>query len=113
MTVSGIEPFDAESEPVAMPRDLRRARRHRAQTEIDIYVRQLAIDKIVEFDRQDTEATGDAMGFAFEKEVKFLKDIRHEAGGDRAALELGARKLNAFASYNNRRAARRFGRLLG
>jgi len=92
-------------------RDLRRALRRRSRTGTEIYLRQLEIDKLVEFDHQDTEGTGDALEFAFKKETDFLNDIRQAANGDRAALELGASKLNAFSSYNNRRAARRFGRL--
>jgi hypothetical protein len=113
MNTQGMEPFLDDGEPALTQRDIRRVVHRRDRTVIDIYTRQLEIDKVVEFDRQDTEGNGEALAFAFAQEVAFLNHIRHEADGDRAVLELGARKLNKFSENNNRRSDRRFGRLLG
>lgn len=97
MTSKDIVLFPTDGgEPLVTPSGLRRAMRSRSRVELDIYRRQLEIDKLVEFDRQDTEATGQALEYAFEREVALLRRVRSEARGDPAVLEFGSAEVGVL-----------------
>lgn len=103
-------PID-EGDQLPMSRPFRRASRAQERAENAIYLHRLHRNMLVEFDRNDADATGDAVGYAFQREVDLLNHIRSQARGDAAILEMGAQKLELFTSSNNARARRRFGRL--
>ena len=112
MTSRDLQSLDVnEPRGAVTPRVLRRAIRRQEQAEYGIYCRQIQLDTLVEFDRQDVEATGDALMFALKEEFRFVDEVRADAHGDPVKLELGASKITFFAASNNARARRRFGRL--
>jgi hypothetical protein len=85
--------------------------RRRTRAEIQLVEVQLDLDILVTIDEMKTEALGDVLDFALEEECRMVDRIRVAAQGDPVKIELGAQKLELFAS-NNLVRARRLGRSL-
>jgi hypothetical protein len=112
MTIRNFKSLEArQPDQVVSPREARRAIRQQGRVEYTVFCRQVEIDMLVEFDRQDVEGTGNALEFALDQEFRLIDRARADAHGDPVKLELAARKIDYFAASNNARARRRFGRL--
>jgi hypothetical protein len=112
MSMRDLEPYGVNQPDQGIdPRHMRRAIRRQGQVEFEIFVRQLEVDRMAEFERQDLEVIGEACESAMEAEFRLVDRIRADAHGDPTKLELGATKIASFSSWNNARARRRFGRL--
>jgi hypothetical protein len=80
------------------------------RTEIAVFEHGLAAATQAAIDRQDAQATADAVQASLDEELALLDHGLHQANGSAAGLELVARKVQLLASCNDRRITRRFGR---
>ncbi len=101
--------FDDGSDDWRTRRQLDRLQRAYLATDRRVSLHGMDAWATSEEDRQDSEALGDAAGFALEKELTLLHDGLARAGQSAAGVELVARKVELVAGIDNRRLARRFG----
>lgn len=90
-------------------RQLEKARRAQADTELELFRYGLAAHSRAEIDRLDTQALGDASRAALNEEVDLLDYGLAKAKGSAAKAALVARHVERMASINDRRLTRRFG----
>lgn len=90
-------------------RQLARARRAQASTDLAVYRHGLEAHARAEIDRQDTQAVADASRAALEEEMDLLDYGLARAGGSAAKAELVARHVERLATINTRRITERFG----
>jgi hypothetical protein len=91
------------------PRQVAKASRAQASTELELFRYGLAARTRAEVDRLDTEALADASRAALEEEVDLLDYGLARAGQSVAKVELVARHVQRMAAINDRRITRRFG----
>ncbi len=91
------------------PRQVIKARRAQASTELAVFRHALQVRAQVEVDRLDSQAVADASCAAFEEEVDFLDYGLACAGRSAAKTQLVARHVERIAAINDRRISRRFG----
>lgn len=91
------------------PRQVMKAQRAQASTELELFAYSLQARLRAEVDRVDSEALSDATRAALQEELDFLKDGLAQARTSATALELVSRKLDLLANANTRRLVRRFG----
>jgi hypothetical protein len=87
----------------------RRAVARFRRTQLAVVSHGLEAQARAEMDRQDTQATADALRTALDEELALLRDGLAQAGQSAAAIELVARKVELLSSIDNRRIAGRFG----
>lgn len=99
------------SKPVGAlsPRQVARASRAQAKTELAVFRHALATRAQSEIDRLDSQAVADASRAALEEEMDLLDYGMSRAGQSAARVELVARHVEQLATINNRRITRRFG----
>lgn len=90
-------------------RQLVKASREEASTELAIHRHLLETRRLAEMDRHDTQAATDALRTALDEELGLLRDGLANAGSSAAAVEIVARKVELLTNTNNRRFVRRFG----
>ncbi len=103
-----LVPFDDGSGWLTS-RQLARARRAQLSTDLAVFRHGLQAQAEAEMDRQDSQATEDALRAALEGEMRLLREGLAEAGQSAAAIELVALKVELLTNLDNRRIARRFG----
>jgi hypothetical protein len=91
------------------PRQLAKAQRAAADTEMAIYRHALAARLASEADRLESQAAADVLQASLDAELDLLEYGMRRAGGSPAKAELVARKVEMLSSINNRRISRRFG----
>lgn len=91
------------------PRQAQVAARAQRSTELAVFRHGLGARLRAECDRIDSQAAGDALRAALDEELDLLDYGLGRANGSLAKAELVARKVELFASMNNRRVAQRFG----
>lgn len=101
------EPFDEASGFTR--RELEKARQVQAETELALHRHGLQARMRAEFDRQESEALGDASLTSLREELGLLKYGLAEAGVSAAGLELVHRTVDRMSRLNNVRMIRRFG----
>ena len=95
----------------ASQRQLARAERALAATELAIFKHALTTRYQAETDRLDSQAVADALAGSLDVELDLLDHGLQRAGGSQARVEIVARKVELLNNINNRRIARRFGGL--
>jgi hypothetical protein len=90
-------------------RQLSRTRRAEVSTALAVVRHGFEAQALADKDRQDTQATADALRTALDEEMALLRDGLARAGQSAAAIELVAQKVELLSSIDNRRIARRFG----
>jgi hypothetical protein len=91
------------------PRQVVKARRAQASTELELFRYGLAARARAEIDRLDSQALADASRASLDEEVDLLDYGLARAGGSAAKVELVARHVQRMATINDRRITRRFG----
>lgn len=91
------------------PRQAARARRVQMRADMEVFSHGLMADAEAECDRQDAQATADAIRASLEEELNLLEYGMARARGSTAKTELVATKVEMLASINNRRLQRHFG----
>jgi hypothetical protein len=91
------------------PRQLARARRAQASTELELFRYGLQARTRAEVDRLDSQAVADASRAALDEELDLLDYGLTQAGGSAAKATLVARHVERLAAINDRRITRRFG----
>jgi hypothetical protein len=90
-------------------RQVAKARRAQASTELRIFGYALETRTQAEFDRLDSRSAGDVSRAALDEELDLLDYGLARAGGSAAKTELVARHVERLAAINDRRITRRFG----
>jgi hypothetical protein len=90
-------------------RQIAKARRAQASTELRLFGYALKARTRAEVDRLDSQAIADASRAAFDEEVDLLDYGLARAGGSAAKTALVARHVERMAAINDRRITRRFG----
>jgi hypothetical protein len=90
-------------------RQLDRARRAQASSELDVFRYGLSVGAAAQVDQLDSQAVADASRAAFEEECDLLDYGLARAGRSAAKAALVARHVERMASINDRRITRRFG----
>jgi hypothetical protein len=101
-------PFDDASGWLSK-RQLSRTHRAEVSTGHAVVRHGFQAQALAEMDRQDSQATADALRTALDEEMALLRDGLAQAGQSAAAIQLVARKVELQSSIDNRRIARRFG----
>lgn len=91
------------------PRQVVKARRAQASTELRLFSYALEARTRAEVDRLDSQAIGDASRAALDEEVDLLDYGLARAGSSAAKTQLVARHVERMAAINDRRITRRFG----
>ena len=91
------------------PRQVAKARRAQASTELAVFRHALQTRALAEVDRLDSQAVADASRAALEEEFDLLDYGLSRAGQSAAKAELVARHVERMAAINNRRITERFG----
>lgn len=103
-------PARIDDEPGGLsPRQLTRARRAQASSELEVFRYGLGVRARSQIDQLDSEAVADASRTAFEEECDLLDYGLARAGQSAAKVELVARHVQRLATINDRRITRRFG----
>jgi hypothetical protein len=90
-------------------RQLDKARRAQASTELELFRYGLQAHTRAEVDRLDSQAIADASRAALDEEVDLLDYGLSRANGSAAKVALVARHVERLATINDRRITRRFG----
>jgi succinate dehydrogenase/fumarate reductase flavoprotein subunit len=90
-------------------RQLVKARRAQANSELELFRYGLIARTRAEMDRLDSQAIADASRAALEEEMDLLDYGLARAGTSAAKIELVARHVNRMAIIDDRRITRRFG----
>ncbi len=91
------------------PRQIVKARRAQASTELAVFRYAVQTRAQAEEDRLDSQAVGDASQAALDVEMELLDYGLARAGASAAKIELVARHVQRMAAINDRRISRRFG----
>ena len=102
-------PVPAEGGAGACSRELAKARRAQASSELELFRYGLVARTRAEMDRIDSQAVADASRTALEEEMDLLDYGMARAGTSAAKLDLVARHVNRMAIIDDRRITRRFG----
>jgi len=90
-------------------RQIGKARRDQASSELAVFRYALQTRTQAEIDRLDSQAVADASRAAFHEEADFLDCGLARAGRSAAKTALVARHVERMAAINDRRITRRFG----
>jgi hypothetical protein len=90
-------------------KQLVKARRAQASSELELFRYGLVARTRAEMDRIDSQAVADASRAALDEEVDLLDYGLARAGTSGAKIELVARHVNRLATIDDRRITRRFG----
>jgi hypothetical protein len=90
-------------------RQLDKAARAQARTELAIFRHGLTTRYLAETDRLDAQAAADALQSSLADELDLLDYGLRRAAGSAAKAELVSRKVEMLSSINNRRISRRLG----
>jgi hypothetical protein len=102
-------PAPLDDDASLSPRQVVKARRAQASTELRLFGYALEARTRSEVDRLDSQAIGDASRAALDEEVDLLDYGLARAGGSAAKAQLVARHVERMAAINDRRITRRFG----
>jgi hypothetical protein len=91
------------------PRQLTRAKRVQADTDLAIYEHSQRSRALTEIDQIDSENTGDAVSTSMEVEIEVLDRGMSRAGQSIAKQQIVANAVTRLSRFNNRRQLRRFG----
>ncbi len=101
-------PLDEDSSGLSI-RQLDRARRAQAGSELEVFRYGLGVRAAAQIDQLDSQAVADASRAAFEEEADLLDYGLARAGQSAAKAALVARHVERIATINDRRITRRFG----
>lgn len=90
-------------------RQLTKAKRAQASTELAVFNHGLEARALAEIDRLDSEAVADASRAALGEEMRFVDDGLGRAGQSATNAMLVARHVEHIVTINERRITRRFG----
>lgn len=92
-----------------LPRQVEKARRMQASTELEVFRHALQARALADIDQLDTQAIADATRAALDEEVELFDYGMSRVGQSSAKAALIARHVERLATINDRRITRRFG----